>query len=228
MAHTGTIPTLLLAARIDPLRDPAAFEAAYQEASRDRKRKVDRLRQPEDKRRSLGAERLLRLALRCAGAEPADLAFYYNDAGKPCLTHPEHVYFSLSHSGEYVLCAVSDREIGCDIQKITDVRLALAKRFFTDEEAAHIAGQPSAAAQTDLFFRYWTLKESFIKARGWGLTMPLASFRVALGEDGAAIDAAAIGPPYRGKDFGDIPGYRCAVCLPGDPADLRLQLVSLV
>ncbi|MBR3290034.1 MAG: hypothetical protein IKI63_04570, partial [Clostridia bacterium] len=150
MSQPRFVPTRLLAARIDPLRDPDVFRAAYAAASRERQQKVDHLRNEADRRRSLGAERLLRLALRHIGAEPDELAFAYNDAGKPFLRHPDNVCFSLSHSGDYVLCAVSGDEIGCDIQKITDVRLALAKRFFAAEEFEAVAGQPTPAAHADL------------------------------------------------------------------------------
>ena len=219
---------VLLAAKIDPLRDPAVFEAAYRAASPDRRQKVDRLRETEDQCRSLGAEMLLRLALRRVGVEPVELAFTYNAAGKPSLTTPESVSFSLSHSGDFVLCAVADGDVGCDVEQVSGVRPNLARRFFDAAEADHIDAQPTPDAQTDLFARYWTLKESFLKAIGAGLSRPLNSFRIVFGEGGVTVEPPENGRVYECREFDDLPDYRCALCMPHLPPDLRLEQISLL
>ncbi|MBR3289531.1 MAG: 4'-phosphopantetheinyl transferase superfamily protein [Clostridia bacterium] len=226
MSDPHAAPTLLLAARVDALRDPAVFEAMYAAASDDRRRKTDRLLREADRRRCLGAEALLRLALRRTGIN-VPLDYTYNENGKPALAHAPQVGFSLSHSGDFVLCAVAQGAVGCDIQAMQNVRLALAKRFFAAEEYAAIAAQPTESAQADLFFRCWTLKEAALKADGSGFRTPLKSARVRLGKDGDAAVTVG-GQVYHGREFGEIDGYRCAVCLPRDVGDVRLQQVSLI
>ena len=92
-----------------------------------------------------------------------------NAHSKPYFTNREDIKFSLSHSGEYVAVAVSHKEIGIDIQQTVEVNLKIAERFFTRYECEYIKNR-------DDFYRIWVLKESFIKAIGKGLAMPLNSF----------------------------------------------------
>ena len=110
--------------------------------------------------------------------------------GKP---FGEDVFFSFSHSGDIALCAVSDKEIGADIEKIRDVNPDIAKRF-CDSEYNYIK---SSADSKDAFFEIWTKKESFLKAEGFGISGGLKSFCVLL-KDGFFM-------------YDKIPGYKVCV-----------------
>lgn len=99
------------------------------------------------------------------------------EKGKPFIVGQEDVFFNLSHSGEYVVCAVSDREVGVDIEKRAKARMEVAGRFFHEQEVRMLKSL-SGIEQDQLFFNYWSVKESFLKYIGTGLTRPLNSFIV--------------------------------------------------
>ena len=88
----------------------------------------------------------------------------------------------ISHSGNMALCAVSDEEVGCDIELPRGFDPNLARRFFHPTEQEWLFSQPEAE-QSTAFFRLWTCKESFLKALGLGLSLPLDSFAVIPGEE---------------------------------------------
>ncbi len=103
--------------------------------------------------------------------------------GKPYLVECPEVHFSITHVGDYWMCAVAGEEVGLDLQ---DVReriagtgsqeervLAIARRFFHPTEVMYLAKCP-----TEEFFRVWAKKESYVKYTGEGLTAGFDSFSV--------------------------------------------------
>lgn len=135
----------------------------------------------------LAAERLLVRALSDFGiAPPLDIAV--TAQGKPVLRGGE-VHFNLSHSAPYVACAVSDGDIGLDIQTPETLRESLVRRFFTTEEQRLL--RESANPDAD-FTALWCCKESYLKALGTGLNKPLGSFSVRLGEPPAMEEDSAV------------------------------------
>lgn len=93
--------------------------------------------------------------------------------GKPYLKEFPGIQFNLSHSGPYGVCAISGAPVGVDVELIRPLRREVAKRFFTALEQGWLERHPP-----EEFFRLWTRKESFSKALGKGLTLPMDSFSV--------------------------------------------------
>lgn len=87
--------------------------------------------------------------------------------GKPILALHREIHFNISHSGKYVVCSVGSEPMGVDIQyhKEGDHR-KMARRIMTEEEWEIYA---SSGFCKDIFFRYWTKKESFLKYTGEGI-----------------------------------------------------------
>ena len=139
--------------------------------SQDRRQKSLRYRFDDDKKRALLAHVLLSHAVREIGycvAIPVEPVTDEN--GKPHLyDRGEEIHFSLSHSGQYAVCAVADSPIGVDIEQIKDNRPEIAGRFFNPDELKYIKDAES-------FYRIWTLKEGYLKAVGLGMKLPLDSF----------------------------------------------------
>ena len=169
-----------------------------------RREKLARTRNPRTYAQSLGAELLLLAALQELGGPMPPLEITCGEAGKPALAGgPE---FSLSHSGERVLCALSDEAVGADLQQLKPYNPALARRFFSKEEGAWLEEQ----RERDLAFSLlWSLKESYVKLLGSGIAKThLDSFTVRVLPDGRAwIDGSDVKLWYSVCD-----GYVMALC----------------
>lgn len=204
--------TSVYLANVEPLADPQVFETLYRTLPAHRKEKIDGLRFDKSKRLCMGAWLLLMHGLRAEGITQREIRLTYGPTGKPYLADFPDVYFNLSHSGNHVLCAVSDREVGCDVQKIGSADLGITHRFFSPEECTVIQTAP-ADGQNELFFRFWTLKESFIKNIGKGLSLPLSAFCIRLGEENPSVVQKVLPEEdfwFREFDLQD--GYRYACC----------------
>jgi 4'-phosphopantetheinyl transferase len=103
------------------------------------------------------------------------LKFDYNEYGKPCILEPKDIHFNISHSGDWVVCAIDNKPIGIDVETIKPIDLNIARRFFTVEEYNHLM-KKDEYNRIRYFYMLWTLKESYIKAIGKGLKIPLNSF----------------------------------------------------
>ena len=176
----------LYALDVTALEDEAVFGQALACALPGRRLKIDALALAKDRQRSLGAHLLLGWALKEEGTDIARERFDAGENGKPvCLSRPD-IYFSLSHSGDVALCALSDAPVGCDAEVIGRVTPAVAKRCFSPEEISAFRGEKDAVG----LCRLWTLKESALKCTGRGLSFPMRSLELSLGEDGPELISA--------------------------------------
>jgi 4'-phosphopantetheinyl transferase len=130
----------------------------------------------EHRQRFIAGRGILRAILgRYLGIQPLQVEFNYQQRGKPVLAETfadSGLEFNLSHSQGLGLCAVNcTRQIGVDLEYIrpmSDLE-ALAKRFFLPREYDMLRSL-SLNQQQEVFFRYWTCKEAYLKATGDGLS----------------------------------------------------------
>ncbi|MCM1100215.1 MAG: 4'-phosphopantetheinyl transferase superfamily protein [Clostridium sp.] len=101
--------------------------------------------------------------------DPVPLQYDYGPKGKPYLRDMP-LFFNLSHSGDYVLCALSHREIGADIQRWEKCNTEkLAERFFHERERECLRRIPANREREQYFYRLWTAKEAYGKMTGDGI-----------------------------------------------------------
>lgn len=136
------------------------------ERSRVYKHEIDRLR-------SVAVEYLLNETLKDFDSKietPVTLSYDIN--GKPHLYLDREIFVSLTHSGKYVGCMVSDKPCGIDIEihKNRDYG-KIAKRICTESELSSIKNEED-------FFDLWTAKESILKATGAGLSLDMRNFSI--------------------------------------------------
>lgn len=118
---------------------------------------------------------------RYAGVDPHEWRFVSNAYGRPEIASPPHLpplRFNLSHTEGLIVCIVAlDREVGVDVENLErpGETVEIADQFFSPTEARALRALP-LEAQRQRFFDYWTLKESYIKARGMGVSLPLDQF----------------------------------------------------
>ncbi len=115
---------------------------------------------------SAAAHGLLRTALANKLKIPEnEIIISKDEKGKPYVVGRNDVFVSLSHSKRAVMCAVSDRDVGVDIEMCSKRRKSVESRVFTEGEIYLIN---SANDENRAFFTLWTLKESYLKAIGTG------------------------------------------------------------
>ncbi len=131
--------------------------------SNERKNEVSKIKIPKKQVLKIAADFLCRKAISefCKIA-PEEIVFGKSKFGKPFAVEID-IHFSISHSGDMVLCAVSEKEIGADIEKIRCIRLDAAKKFACENELKYINENPNG------LFEIWTLKEAYFKCIGTGL-----------------------------------------------------------
>ena len=139
----------------------------------ERRSRLARFKNEKARLLSLAAELVLIEAVRSVYPDAKlPLRYTRNEHGKPFLTDYPELNFNLSHSGNYAVCVISERSIGVDIQTTDREHEGIAERFFTSDECEYIGESP------DNFFEVWSMKESYLKARGTGMDVPLDSFSV--------------------------------------------------
>ena len=136
---------------VSPLADERLYRSLYTAASEARRQKTDRYRFPKDRMLSLGAEGLLLYALQKAGRGREAISYRYGAHQKPYLADADGFFFNLSHAGEYAMLAVSDAEVGCDVERIRPVDRKLFTRVLTADERSVLAAAPEAERDA-LFF----------------------------------------------------------------------------
>ncbi len=164
--------------KIEELTDKKLKTELKKYLSEERRAAIDLLKFEDDQTRSILGELLIRYGI-CQNSvlKNSDINFIKNEYGKPFLNNVADVYFSLSHSEEYVLCGISDKELGVDIEKINEIELDIAEDFFHHREYKVILKQLEEQ-RLQYFYRIWCLKESYLKYIGTGLSTPLNSFYV--------------------------------------------------
>jgi 4'-phosphopantetheinyl transferase len=137
----------------------------------------------EDRHRYLVTRALVRTVLsRYTSVSPQRWRFTKNPYGRPLIVNEDgrtnSISFNISHTAGLIICGItSGQELGVDTEavKLERAYTGLASHFFSPPEVSALHALPREM-QTERFFHYWTLKESYIKARGMGLSIPLDKF----------------------------------------------------
>lgn len=219
-------------ADIRPLAEEEIFRQQMELLPMERQERIRRYRSPGDRQRGLGAGLLLEYGLRDRGyslleAVPGkkQVRLDWGAYGKPYIPETERLHFNLSHAGEYAAAVFAPCAAGIDIEQIRAAGFAVAKRFFTKEECAYLdrykdAGtgsveprrkgrdwekDPHLTDADSVFTAMWTRKESYIKAVGEGMHLPLADFSV-------LEDRILEKEEYYLRTWGEPEGYMLSVC----------------
>lgn len=154
--------------------------------SKDEKLKVERFKFKKDKITSVMARGVLRVLFsKYLDCLIDDIIFKYGEYGKPELANNKTIKFNVSHSGEMIVIAFcNDYDIGIDVEYIKrDFNVFdIVDNYFSKQEIKALHKIPNNQ-QTEAFFRGWTRKEAFIKAKSQGLSFPLDSFSISIDTD---------------------------------------------
>lgn len=186
--------------------------------TQERRDSILRLRNIDDKARCLAAGLLVRRAEDITGCKMA-----YNADGKPTFPGSKW-HLSISHSGDYAVCAVSEYVIGVDIERIGDPIRGLAGTIFTDVENERIFGLDDTLVENECY-RMWTLKESYLKALGTGLSKDPKSFSVIAEGDPYVIDPDRPDGEWCFVGSNEFEGYALSLCISG--SDNRVSWIEI-
>lgn len=166
----------------------------------------------EDLQRGLFGDLLIRKALiEKMNLKNNEIYFSENDCGKPYCEFLSNFHFNISHSGSWVVCAVDINPIGIDIEKISQIDLDISKNYFSKKEHEDLLRSNNPI---EYFFTLWSLKESYIKFIGKGLSHPLDSFSMVFSSNSKIsieVDDRMLENTYF-KQYNVDSGYKMAAC----------------
>jgi 4'-phosphopantetheinyl transferase len=234
----------LNAVHVDLVRtaDPAALDKLddYRPLlSSDEHDRMGRLIYDRDRRAFLMTRALARRTLsRYAPVAPGDWQFTTNAHGRPEISvrpaGTPDLRFNISHTDGLIACAVTiGREVGIDVEQIgRHLTHDIAGRFFAPKEVTDLRALPESD-QRRVFFDYWTLKEAYIKARGFGLALPLKDFVFTLNPPAAptiAFEPALDDDPSTWQFLQDwpTPEHRLGLAVRREGADLPVRIRFVV
>ncbi|MGN1050791.1 MAG: 4'-phosphopantetheinyl transferase family protein [Acutalibacteraceae bacterium] len=198
------------------LLDKNKMNKYLDEISPKRREKALRLVKDSDKALSIGGALLMEHFLK--GKE-----IMYSKSGKP---YCYDIHFNISHSGNMCLFGLSKEPVGVDIEQIRPYNESLAKRCFTKYEISQIE---ECADLGDGFTMMWTLKESFIKCLGKGLSLPLREIEITANRYGISVVQDFVNDAFHFGHY-HIDGYKISACstdsdfaCPEDVTDLILK-----
>lgn len=149
------------------------YENKYE--SRHENRYENRYGTKRDMERAMGRELLCRaVAIEKGICLPEDCFIKKGKHGKPYLADYPELFFNISHTAGSVWLALDEEEIGIDAEHIQPVKENVIRKVLSPQEQEQYRRCPPDGREI-LFFRFWTLKESFLKAIGIGITVPLPS-----------------------------------------------------
>lgn len=205
-------------------KSPDVYEASLERLSPERRAQVTACVSMEDRVRRLGASLVLQEALEAwTGRHEPPVRFGYGarnemakqenrghaetdpkpgtpvSRGKPYLIGYPDIHCNLSHSGEYVACAIGDVPVGIDIQEHRGMRENILARYYCEDERSYVNRQTDERDRLAAFYQIWCRKEAYIKYTGLGMTQNMTSFSTLRQKD----------VTYEDKDFA---GYSAALC----------------
>lgn len=184
-------------AKIDALYNQEKYLAYYQELPKARQKRTDNYIDEEDRIRSVAAFTLLVKLLNDNKISYQNDDFKIDQNGKLYLSNSD-IYLNLSHSGSYVIAAISDAPVGVDVERINNNHKIkeLIKYVLDDKETNEFNKSQN---QIKDFYLMWTKKESYIKCIGKGLSAGMSTINISKLKD------------YRFKCF-DKENHQFAIC----------------
>ncbi len=197
-----------------------AAEVYFPRFSRERQQKFFRYRSPGLRTRSLWGELLARYLVAAAGGPPPfALSIRRQAKGKP-YSPTGRFFFNWAHSGDWILCGIGPGALGVDVERPRRGAslCSVAARFFRPEEYQAIV-DATEETRGDLFRRYWTMKESYLKYTGEGLAGGLHD-----------VDVAALWAgqgPVAGRNFPLLDGAMAGIVAPPSLLPREVTMISV-
>lgn len=219
------------AVRLDCMPDASTLERLISHLSQDRHHKIQSFYREEDRHRTLISDITIRYLLsRKIGINSKDIKFITNKYGKPSLNCITGIHFNVSHSKDWVVFAIHSLPVGIDIEFIDPIDIDIAKRFFAENEYRTLVNK-TANVKLAYFYDLWTLKESYVKFKGKGLSIPLNSFSISFNRDDIVMEPSSLYEECFFQQYHIDRHYKMAVCaavddFPGQVVVIEFQKIT--
>jgi len=193
----------------------------------ERRDRILRFRFQEDAQRSLLGDIMVRSIIsKKLNLKNKQITFNLSDKGKPSIVGHPNLFFNISHAGTWVVAAFSDYEVGIDVELIKKINYNVSDIFYSEEENKAL-NKLRGKKKLEYFFDLWTMKESYLKYTGKGLSEPLNSFTVVKSENKFTLSHKSINKNVFLKQYDLEKGYKLAVCSEVDDFNENLSLTSV-
>jgi 4'-phosphopantetheinyl transferase len=206
--------------------DPMLFQRLLDCVAPGKKERLLRFYRMEDKLRGLFGDLLIRDGImQKTGLNNKDISFTTNDYGKPFLKDRDDVQFNISHSGTWVVGVIDHQPVGIDVEQVQEIDLDISKNYFSADEHEDLMQKPD---KFDYFFTLWSLKESYIKIIGKGLSHPLNAFSIKFinpGEIVIKVKEQQVKETFF-RQFEIDKQYKMAVCAAHDRIPHQVKIIT--
>ena len=211
------------------INDNMAF--FYTLLSNDERIKANRFKFDKDKKISIVSRGSLRYLIgQYLNLNPTAITFTYGTYGKPQMDGLTALKFNVSHSKRFIVVGFAyGMDLGVDIEYINNTFnvMDIVDNYFSKAEIKAIAKLAQPHERTNAFYRGWSRKEAFIKAKGLGLSLDLHSFSITMDGDETAELYETHWNGYEKQDWHILPfyvhpDYKAAVAVSGEINGLRI------
>ncbi|MGG2016779.1 4'-phosphopantetheinyl transferase family protein [Bacillus sp. S10(2024)] len=189
--------------------------------------KIARYVSKEDRDRALIGALLVRTIAR----DECNVSFHEIDIaetslGKPYFLVPKGFYFNISHAGKFVVCVFDTEKVGIDVEQIQPIDIEHVCRFFALPER-QLLSMLQGNEKLERFYDLWTLKESYIKALGKGLSIPLDSFSINMTPTSITVHEKGVIQAWHFKQYSIHEEYKLSVCVSHSdfPQKIRIHTI---
>ncbi|WP_240903678.1 4'-phosphopantetheinyl transferase family protein [Chengkuizengella sediminis] len=201
-----------MAVKIDSEIEHGLYIDLLKNLPKEKQVRLNKYRNKMDAQRSLLGEILIRTEImNLTNVKNHEIVFQKNTYGKPILLNKPQFHYNVSHSGDWVVCATDGSIIGIDVEKMAPIDYTIANRFFSKQEVVDLS-KKEEPEKLKYFFDLWTLKESYIKTDGRGLSIPLDSFSIRKTNNVIMIMTENPLKEVFFKQYGIDDLYKCSVC----------------
>jgi len=197
--------------------------------------KILKYRQKKDRIQSLVGIMLIKYIIaEHLGVQPSLIVINRDKYGRPyCSMTQWKGDFNLSHSGEWVILSISEKcKVGVDIEKMNNISMEITNYFLTEKEQRNLYNGKGNDLIKD-FYKLWTLKESYVKLIGLGLSYPLNSFEFEIKTKEECQELIKVHDYNNNleavyfKIYNDLEGYTLALCSNTKKLPSKIEIINL-